>query len=254
VLLTVTRNVPPKPGQTFTFGAPPKIEREQFRARIVGITAKTADGQAALVPFPYALEMARWQSRNRQMYSPSNFGYAGILQVDSPERVDEVASAVRGLGMGALTPADQLGMMNTVFVYLEGVLSVFGLIALAVASLGIGNTLIMAIYERTREIGVWKALGATQGTIRGLFTVEAGAIGMLGGAVGLVLAWVVGQALNAVARATFARDFASFALSAFPPWLVLAVLGLSTLVGVLAGLLPANRAAKLDPVEALRLE
>jgi putative ABC transport system permease protein len=237
-----------------TYGAAPKQEREPFRARVVGVTARTASGTSALVPYDYVLEMGRWQFRNRQIFSPNNFGYTGILQVDSPDRVDAVAAAVRGLDMGALTPADQIGMMNTVYAIVEGIFSILGLVALAVASLGISNTLVMAIYERTREIGVWKALGATSGEIRLLFTVEAAAIGLVGGAVGLGIAWVIGQGINAIAHATFARDFASFALSAFPAWLVLAVLGFSTLIGVLAGLLPANRAAHLDPVAALRHE
>jgi ABC-type antimicrobial peptide transport system permease subunit len=198
--------------------------------------------------------MVRWQFRNRQFLSPNDWGTTGALHVDSPEYVDEVARSVRELGMGALTPADQLGIVNTAYAYLEGVLSLVGFISLVVASLGISNTLYMAIYERTREIGVWKAVGATKATVRTLFTLEAGAIGLLGGAAGLTIAWTVGQGINAVARATFAQDFASFALSAFPSWLVLAVLGFSVLIGVLAGLLPANRAAGLDPVAALRQE
>lgn len=251
VVLTVTRRGP----QTSTnANASAKLEKEEFRARVVGITARTANGTSALVPYDYVLEMGRWQFRNRQAFSPNNFGYTGILQVDSPTQVDSVAGAVRKLGMGALTPADQIGMMNTVYTIIEGIFSMVGLVALVVASLGISNTLVMAIYERTREIGVWKALGATSGEIRLLFTVEAAAIGLAGGAAGLAIAWTLGQGINAVARATFARDFASFALSAFPTWLVLAVLGFSTLIGVLAGLLPANRAAQLDPVAALRHE
>ena len=237
-----------------TYGVAPKAEKEQFRARVVGVTSRTANGISALVPYEYVLEMGRWQYRNRQMFSPNNFGYTGILQVDSPDSVDAVAAAVRQMGMGALTPADQIGMMNTVYAIIEGVFSILGLVALAVASLGISNTLVMAIYERTREIGVWKALGASSGEIRLLFTVEAAAIGLTGGAAGLAIAWALGQAINAVARATFARDFASFALSYFPAWLVLAVLVFSTLIGVAAGLLPANRAAHLDPVTALRHE
>ena len=133
-------------------------------------------------------------------------------------------------------------------------LSVFGLIALAVASLGIVNTLILAIYERTREIGVMKAVGASKGTIRLLFTVEAGSIGFWGGLIGVTVAWTTGQIINLVSHVTFLRDYRDFNISAFPLWLVLAVIALSTGIALLAGLLPANRAAGLDPIEALRYE
>ncbi len=128
------------------------------------------------------------------------------------------------------------------------------MIALAVASLGIINTLIMAIYERTREIGVMKAVGASKGTIRWLFTVEAGSIGFWGGVVGVVIAWIAGQVINVIAHLTFLKDYKGFNISAFPLWLILAVIALSTGVALVAGLLPANRAARLDPIEALRYE
>jgi putative ABC transport system permease protein len=137
---------------------------------------------------------------------------------------------------------------------IQAVLSIFGLIALAVASLGIINTLIMAIYERTREIGVMKAVGASKGTIRLLFTFEAGSIGFWGGLVGVVLAWIVGQIINFASHLTFLQDYKSFNISAFPLWLILLVVGLSTGIALVAGLLPANRAANLDPIEALRYE
>jgi len=254
VALTLSRPADDVSATSLRLGEPMETQKKQFSAKVVGLTVKTAAGKSALVPFPYALEMARWQARDYTQFSPQHFGYNGILQVEAPEHVDQVAQAVRAMGMGALTPADQLGMINTLFVYLEGILSVVGLVALAVASLGIVNTLVMAIYERTREIGVWMALGATRSSIRALFAAEAAAIGFAGGATGLSVAWLVGQGINAFARATFARDFASFALSAFPPWLVVSVLGFSTMIGLAAGLLPANRAARLDPVEALRHE
>jgi putative ABC transport system permease protein len=99
-----------------------------------------------------------------------------------------------------------------------------------------------------------KALGASRGTIRLLFTVEGGSIGFWGGVLGVVVAWLVGQIINVISHLTFLRDYKSFSISAFPLWLVLAVIALSTLVALGAGLLPANRAARLDPIEALRYE
>jgi putative ABC transport system permease protein len=99
-----------------------------------------------------------------------------------------------------------------------------------------------------------KAVGASKGTIRLLFTFEAGSIGFWGGILGVVLAWIVGQIINFVSHLTFLHDYKSFNISAFPLWLVLLVVALSTGIALVAGLLPANRAAKLDPIEALRYE
>jgi putative ABC transport system permease protein len=99
-----------------------------------------------------------------------------------------------------------------------------------------------------------KAVGASKGTIRLLFTVEAGSIGFWGGVVGVVLAWILGQIVNLVSHLTFLKDYKTFDISAFPLWLLLAVIGLTTGVALVAGLLPANRAANLDPVDALRYE
>jgi putative ABC transport system permease protein len=171
------------------------------------------------------------------------------------EQIDAVAEAIEGAGdYAAETPEESAGALAGGFRIIQAVLSIFGLIALAVASLGIVNTLIMAIYERTREIGVMKALGASKGTIRRLFVVEAGSIGFWGGLLGVIFAWIAGQVINLVSHLTFLRDYRDFNISAFPLWLVLAVVALSTGIALLAGLLPANRAANLDPIEALRYE
>jgi putative ABC transport system permease protein len=112
----------------------------------------------------------------------------------------------------------------------------------------------MAIYERTREIGVMKAVGATRGSIRILFTLEGGALGFLGGAVGVALAVVLGQALNFVGERTFLAAFPGFKMSVFTTELLLGVVALTTAISLIAGLYPANRAARLDPVDALRYE
>jgi putative ABC transport system permease protein len=177
------------------------------------------------------------------------------VQVDDPDNVDAVARAIETLGeYAASTPEDSAQSLSGGFRVIQAVLSIFGLIALAVASLGIVNTLIMAIYERTREIGTMKAVGASKGTIRLLFTVEAGTIGFWGGLVGVFVAWIIGQVINFVSHLTFLQDYKSFNISAFPLWLILLVIALSTVIALVAGLLPANRAARLDPIEALRYE
>ena len=103
-------------------------------------------------------------------------------------------------------------------------------------------------------VGVMKAVGATRGTIRMLFTVEGGVLGFLGGVVGVLLAVIFGQALNFIAARTFLSSYPGFTISVFSPWLLLGVIALTTAIALVAGLAPANRAAKLDPVDSLRYE
>jgi putative ABC transport system permease protein len=129
-------------------------------------------------------------------------------------------------------------------------------VALVVAALGIINTLLMAVLERYREIGAYKALGASDGDIRLLFLAEAGLVGLLGGLGGLVLGRVVSLGLEVVVNAV-ARDHGiegPVMVFAFPwPLLGGAVL-FAVVVSVLAGVYPAGRAARIDPIRALRGE
>jgi len=230
-------------------------EGQDYTFEIVGVLEDSIASTEVVVPYEDGVEMARYFNEDDEYYTDQNMGFAAAVTVDDPKNADVVARAIEELGdFEADTADDAAGELRGVFAVIEGVLSVVGLIALAVASLGIVNTLIMAIYERTREIGVMKAVGASRGTIRFLFTVEAGSIGFFGGLVGVAAAWVVGQIINLAARATFLSDYPTFNISRFPPWLVITVVVLSTGVALLAGLLPANRAARLDPVEALRYE
>jgi ABC-type antimicrobial peptide transport system permease subunit len=139
------------------------------------------------------------------------------------------------------------------FTFLDLFLGIFGSLALAVASLGIVNTLVMAILERRREIGIMKAIGASDGDVKKLFFVEAGCMGALGGAVGVAMGWTIGKVINIGTNIYLQRqEIRPESFWYVPWWLVLAALGFSVVVSLLAGLYPAARAARLDPVEALR--
>jgi ABC-type antimicrobial peptide transport system permease subunit len=145
---------------------------------------------------------------------------------------------------------------NRIVTAVTVMLVMIGSVALLVASIGIANTMIMAVYERTREIGVLKALGASSGDIRRLFMIEAGFIGLLGGVMGLLVGWATGSALNQGIlwyfryREMLIRDD----FFVVTPLLALGVTIFAAFIGVMAGLLPSHRAAKLDPLEALRHE
>ena len=132
---------------------------------------------------------------------------------------------------------------------------VFGSLALAVASLGIINTLVMAILERRREIGVLKALGASDRDVRRLFFAEAGVMGLGGGVAGVLLGWAIGQGIQLVTNTYLRREsIPAENIWSVPWWLIAGAIGFSVLVSLIAGMYPASRAAKLDPVEALRYE
>jgi putative ABC transport system permease protein len=179
-----------------------------------------------------------------------------ILQVklDGSQYTDQVALEIKSLGLGTITATDVLGIIGTIFGIVQAILSAFGLIALAVASLSIVNTLIMSVYERTREIGLMKAVGASKGTIRVLFTAEGAAIGLLGGAIGVAVAYLLGFVIDRIAHATFLKDFQTIHVSVFPWWLIVGVIALTTAIATLAALYPADRAARLDPIASLRYE
>jgi putative ABC transport system permease protein len=124
-----------------------------------------------------------------------------------------------------------------------------------VSTLGIVNTLVMAILERRREIGVLKALGAADSDVRQLFFVEAGIMGFLGGILGIGFGWVLGRAITIGTNVYLKRqNLNPIELTSVPWWLMISGLALGVVVSLLAGLYPASRAAKLNPVDALRYE
>jgi putative ABC transport system permease protein len=149
-----------------------------------------------------------------------------------------------------------LDMVNKTLIILQTMLGSVGGLALFVACIGITNTMVMAIYERTKEIGILKAIGASPGDIRLLFVTEAACIGLLGGIVGTIGGWLLGLGLNEGILAYLQSQEVPVTGTFFvvTGWLVALALAFAIVVGLLAGLYPAARAARLDPVEALRHE
>ncbi|HYP39866.1 MAG TPA: FtsX-like permease family protein, partial [Chloroflexia bacterium] len=184
-------------------------------------------------------------------------GYTfALVHAASLNDATRVAGEVENMGLESATLQTFLDQVNRIFAIMQVMLSSIGLLALLVASIGIVNTMIMAIYERTREIGVLKALGSSNGDVLRMFMVEAGMIGLLGGIVGVVLGWLLGLALNAFIADYLKRERIPIDAPFFlVTWeLIGASLLFATLVGILAGLYPALRAARLDPLQALRHE
>jgi putative ABC transport system permease protein len=182
--------------------------------------------------------------------------YAALtVRVKSPKEVLQVEEAIKKLGFSAFSLLDATRSLRLVFTVFDLFLGLFGSLALTVASLGIINTLVMAILERRREIGVLKALGATDADVKNLFFAEAGAMGLFGGVFGVLLGWLIGQALTWSTTIYLRRqDLPGVKISFVPWWLALSAIAFAVVVSLVAGLYPAARAARLDPVEALRYE
>jgi len=177
------------------------------------------------------------------------------VRVHSPKDVPQVEAAIKKLGFATFSLLDATKSLRLVFTVFDLFLGLFGSLALTVASLGIINTLVMAILERRREIGILKALGATDRDVRSLFFAEAGAMGLFGGFFGVALGWLIGQALTwGTTIYLHKQNLPGVKISYVPWWLALGAIVFAIIVSLVAGLYPAARAARLNPVEALRYE
>lgn len=157
-------------------------------------------------------------------------------------------------GYSSQTYQDALGVFKQVIQGIIATLTFFAAIALLAASFGIINTLFMAVQERTKEIGLMKAMGMRPGRIFLLFSIEAVLIGFWGSVFGIVAAVGIGQIANQVVSSTLLKDLPGFNLMTFPPQSILLTVLLIMAIAFVAGTLPARRAARQNPIDALRYE
>lgn len=237
------------------------VSRQQA-LKIVGVTDLDPDSMRGtararvFLPLKLAQDLHVMQSNLRDTAAGDSPGYTSLsVRVGNPNQVPAVEDAIKKMGFSAFSIVDATRSMRQFFAVLDGFLAIFGSLALAVASIGIVNTLVMAILERRREIGIMKALGASDADVRGLFFAEAGAMGLVGGAVGVTLGWAIGRLINFGINIYLQRQhFPPAEIWSVPLWLVLSAIAFSIVVSLLSGLYPAARAAHLDPVQALRYE
>lgn len=170
------------------------------------------------------------------------------VKVDTMDHVQEVQTTIQNMGFETYSNAEWMEQTQEQMQMIQLVLGGIGAVSLFVAAIGIANTMMMSIYERTKEIGVMKVLGCDLRNIRTMFLMEAGFIGFIGGAVGLVLSYIISAVINLLAGEYYEG------ISYIPLWLAALSLVFAVLVGMAAGFFPALRAMRLSPLAAIRNE
>lgn len=229
-----------------------------IKAEVVGtLRSGSSDGYSVFMPIKELekikidkaeYEAKKYKDRNAQKIKKGVYENA-MVKVDTMDNVKEVQETIKNMGFRASSLTDQLETMKETTKMLRMMLGAIGAISLIVAAIGITNTMVMAIYERTREIGVMKVIGASLSDIKKLFLMEAAFIGFAGGFAGILLSLGASKIVN-----IFAVRTNSNMLSSIPIWLCGASLVFATLIGIAAGYLPAKRAMKLSALSAIKTE
>jgi ABC-type lipoprotein export system ATPase subunit/ABC-type antimicrobial peptide transport system permease subunit len=232
----------------------PRGETEDFPSTIIGV--RDSFGRRTVdVGLAEREAMKAWWFGQPDIVASEGYDSLVVRARDLDE-VPGLIEDIEALDLNTQSLEAVLDVANQVLTLLQVLLGSVGGLALLVAALGVANTMMMAIYERTREIGVLKALGASRAEIRALFTVEAALIGLIGGFFGLIFGTLLGRLVDWIAHRYLINEGVTGVgdLSIVPAWLAIGALIFAALIGLLAGLYPAARAARLDPVAALRHE
>ena len=233
-------------GQQFTKDATVVGVQEQSFINANAMTASTAfvkevfNQATAGIPEP---------QREQYLYAVAYFDTS-----ISDQQLKDLKVELKNKGYQAQTLDDQLGQIKSIISGIITFLTIFGIITLMAATFGIVNTLLMAVQERTREIGLMKALGMSKRKIFTLFTIEAALIGFWGSALAFLAAHIIGSIGNQVASNTILKDFEGLELMRFPFSSMLVITLIIMAIALIASSLPARRASRLDPIEALRYE
>lgn len=191
------------------------------------------------------------QTKNGKPVKEFCYSYAQV-KVDDADNIGEVTNQIKAMGYNVQTNEEYMESMKKQMAIIQAVLGGIGAVSLFVAAIGIANTMMMSIYERTKEIGVMKVLGCSLKNIGEMFLMEAAFIGAVGGLIGNVLSFIMSLAINALTSQANMLGSGDMNISYIPVWLVLASVGFAMLVGIAAGFFPARRAMRLSPLEAIR--
>jgi putative ABC transport system permease protein len=235
--------------------------RKTVTYRVVGVLTETRGESdwSIYMSLDDVKAINEWMQGKRINYNQTGYNQV-IVKVDDVKNVLSVNEQIVAMGFQAFTPQSFVQGINNFYLILQVIFGGVGAIALLVAAIGIANTMAMAILERTREIGLMKAVGATNRDVLGIFLGEAAGIGFIGGLGGVLIGWLLGQGLNVLAIVYLASQTAQQggpppSIAVYTPlWLPIFALAFSTIIGLLSGLYPALRAATMIPVLALKYE
>jgi len=239
-----------------------KIIYKEYKAKGVGILANPNDESAYNVYMSLeGVEIIKKEAEKARKENVSNNSRydSAMVYVGDIDDVEDVSNAIRDMGFQTSSLNDWLKSAQETARMIQGILGGIGAISLLVAALGITNTMIMSIYERTKEIGIMKVIGANLGDIKNLFLLEAGMIGFLGGTIGLIFSYILSLLMNTVLSGIMTVMLGSVGgggstVSIIPWWVAAGSLVFSTTIGILAGYSPARRAMRLSALESLRNE
>jgi putative ABC transport system permease protein len=235
--------------------------RKNISMRVAGVLKETRGESdwSIYMPLDQIKSLNEWAMNRRINYNKDGYSQV-IVKVADVNQVLDISEQITEMGFQAFTPQSFVEGINNFYKILQFIFGGVGAIALLVAAIGIANTMAMSILERTREIGLMKAVGATNRDVLAIFLGEAAGIGFIGGLGGVIIGWLAGQGINVIAIVYLANQAgqqggAPPSVAVYTPfWLPLFALIFSTFIGMLSGLYPALRAANMIPVLALKYE
>lgn len=192
------------------------------------------------------------ETKSGKPYKEFCYSYAQV-KVDDIKNVEAVTGVIKSMGYDVETNVEYLESMKSQLAIIQAVLGGIGAVSLLVAAIGIANTMMMSIYERTKEIGIIKVLGCSLKNIKQMFLLEAAFIGLIGGVIGNILSMLMSVGINFIVQNAGEMGVEG-GISYIPWWMVLMSTGFAVFVGVAAGYFPALRAMKLSPLAAIRNE
>lgn len=238
------------------------VKSKPYKLNVLGVLKNDNSKQPSprsgvFMDVAFAKELKKQSDKLNKVKNDKDTGYdEAYVKVSSIEKVEEVEKSIKNMGFETYSMSSERNSAQEQTRKIQMILGGLGAISLLVAALGITNTMIMSIYERTREIGIMKVLGCVIRNIRTMFLVEAGAIGFIGGIVGVGLSYGISYIINSLAAGSVNNMTGGMGsnISIIPFWLAGGALIFATMVGLLSGLHPANRAMKISALTAIKQE